>query len=74
MDGTHDVTHSLSTNSILVKDSIQVFGIYLATSDKSLRERLNRRHAALLAKEQSVAFDPANNEKDLELLLEHTKN
>ena len=73
-DGTHDVTHAVSASSILIEDSIKVVGIYAATSDKTLRDRFKRQHAALLAKEHAVTFDPANNKNDLELLSKHATN
>ena len=70
-DGTHDVTHTASDGFIELEDRVQVAGIYLATTDRSLRSRINHRHASLVELEKSTSFDPAKNPSDLARLKQH---
>ena len=70
-DGTHDVTHSISDDHIEVSDRVHVVGVYLATPDASLRDRLDTNHSSLIRHEQETGFDPANSAADLEQLQRH---
>ena len=69
--GTHDVSHTTSDGSVELQDRVHVAGIYLATSDISLRRRIDTRHATLIDSEKSRSFDPANNPSDLARLKKH---
>ena len=70
-DGTHDVTHTTSDGSIELEDRVHVAGIYLATTDISLRSRIDTSHATLIELEKSTLFDPAKNANDLARLKQY---
>ena len=67
-DGTHDVSHTVTKDAISISDTIDVVGIYVATTDEALRSRIDRRHADLIEKENAIPFDPGNNERDRDQL------
>ena len=64
-DGTHDVTHTIANSSIELNDRVQVASIYVASTDRDVRSRIDSRHATLIALEESTSFDPANRPNDL---------
>ena len=69
--GTHDVAHVMSDGFVELHDRVHVAGIYLATTDSSLRTRIDLSHSALVELEESTSFDPAKNPSDLARLKQH---
>ena len=72
--GTHDVTHSVANGSVEIEDRVHVTGIYVATSENTLRNQIDHRHASLVVLEESTSFDPANQPDDLARLRKHVAN
>jgi hypothetical protein len=67
-DGTHDVTDVVDDGNVALEDEIHVVGLYVVTTDKQLRSRINEKLNGLLRKEAETGFDPGNNEDDLKKL------
>ena len=70
-DGTHDVAHRSSKDHVEVDDQIHVAGIYIATTNDTLRSRIDALHSELIALEKSTKIDPVNQESDLARLRQH---
>ena len=64
-DGTHDVSHAVSENEVEIRDQINVVGIYVATTDQSLRKRIESLHQELIQIERDTLMDPGNHAADL---------
>ena len=64
-DGTHDVTADVRDGTVLIRDTIHVVGVYVATQDATLRHTLDARHRALLGIEAATGFDPASSPDDM---------
>jgi hypothetical protein len=67
-DGIQDVTHRSTSQGVAVDDRVSKVGIYVATRDPSLRERLEARRRELIRFEESFDFDPARSDADFEAL------
>jgi hypothetical protein len=67
-DGIQDVTHRSTPQGVAIDDRINKAGIYVATTDPSLRERLEARWRELIRFEESFDFDPARSDADFEAL------
>ena len=69
-DGVHDVEHEvrMEERSATIRDTVQVVGIYVLTSDPKFRSLLESRHRERLAYERGLGFDPVNNSDDLRRL------
>lgn len=67
-DATHDVDWSQSVGAITLRDTVDRVGIYLASKEPALRERLNTRLSELKQAEAATGFDPIHNEADFEAL------
>lgn len=72
-DGCHDVDHILDDDQLMIRDRIEVVGLYIATSDKKARDKFESICERLRASENETQFDPGNNEDDL-LRLQSTLN
>ena len=66
-NGVHEVKSRLENGRFIIDDEIEVVGVYVAGSTE-LRNEIQTRFQHLLAKEESLQFDPGNNPKDLETL------
>jgi hypothetical protein len=51
-----------------VDDTVNVAGIYVVSSRPGLRAELQKTWAALVEGERALAFDPAGNDRDFEIL------
>ncbi len=69
-DGTHDVAHAVEEGHVVLEDQIHVVGLYVVTTDKQLRSRINAKLNVLLREEGETGFDPGNNEEELTKLRE----
>ncbi len=67
-DGTHQVDYRHNHRKLVIRDRIHVAGIYLATIDSTLRDRLHDELTQLIAAENAVEFDPGKVETDLQTL------
>lgn len=67
-DGIQDVTYRSTPQGVAIDDRVSKVGIYVATRDPSLRERLETRRRELIRFEESFGFDPARSETDFEAL------
>ncbi|MFM7920853.1 MAG: hypothetical protein ACKPJJ_11545, partial [Planctomycetaceae bacterium] len=70
--GTHDVQGTVG-DTVHIQDAVHVVGIYIATSDSTLRQNLQTKLQTLLARETALQFDPGNNPADLQLLRDAAK-
>ena len=70
-NGTHNVEHRSSKDHVEVDDQIHVVGIYIATTNDTLRSRIDALHSELIALEKSTKIDPVNQESDLARLRQH---
>ena len=70
--GTHDAQGTVS-DTVHIQDEVHVVGIYIATSDSTLRQNLQTKLQTLLARETALQFDPGNNPADLQLLRDAAK-
>ena len=68
--GTHNVECAMQHESLTIRDRVPVVGIYIVAREPGLREQIQQKHAALLAEEQAVGFDPSTKEADLQTLRE----
>ena len=73
-DGTHDVRHTVTDNSIVIDESIHVVGIFVATTEEELRSRIDQQQVELLESENAISFDPAGDKDDREQLREYAEN
>ncbi|MFM7037138.1 MAG: hypothetical protein ACKO2L_05385 [Planctomycetaceae bacterium] len=67
-DGVHDVSSTIEDAHVRITDTVNVVGIYIATTDPDLRAALQQRHTELLAREASFNFNPGTSAEDLEQL------
>jgi hypothetical protein len=67
-DGVHDVTAAVKDGRAMVTDTVQVVGVYVATSDPELRGRLAERCRQLAEIEDAIDFNPAGSADDLAVL------
>ncbi len=67
-DGTSDVRFEPTEGGVAITDSLSKVGIYVATLDSGLRARLEARREELIASEDALDFDPANDDADFETL------
>jgi len=67
-DGIQDVTYRSTSQGVVIDDRVSKVGIYVATRDPSLRERLETRRRELIRFEESFDFDPARSDADFEAL------
>jgi hypothetical protein len=63
-DGIHEVASQVTPQGIAITDRVHKVAIYVATPDRGLRDRLERKRQALLAIENAVDFDPARRDSD----------
>ena len=69
-DGIHEVKWSFSEGKATLKDKASRVMIYIATPDKTLRERLEAERQQLVAAENALQFDPARNDADFNQLVQ----
>lgn len=63
-DGLHEVSFEKTGEGLLLKDCLSKVGVYVATSDPSLRHEIAARRERLLDDERSLDFDPAHSDDD----------
>ena len=62
------MTHRSTSQGVAVDDRVSKVGIYVATSNPSLREHLEARLRELIRFGESFALDPARSTADFEAL------
>ncbi len=69
-DGSHDVEYDLDASSrkVVIRDRVQVVGIYVLAKEPAHRARIDGRYQARMQYEQSLHFDPAKSAEDLRRL------
>jgi hypothetical protein len=67
-DGTYDVESTRGGRFLEIESEIYVVGIYVATSNVSLRPRIDARLRDLRARDEALSFDPSNRPEDLKAL------
>ncbi len=63
-DGVHGVTWRPTGKGVEVSDRASKVAIYVATHDRSLKDRMARKHQELVAEEAALNFDPVRNDAD----------
>jgi len=63
--GLYDVEHDVTETGVIIHDTRNLTGIYVATRDSNLRAHLLGKLNGLVEEEDSVGFDPADNPVDL---------
>ena len=61
------------SDTVRIQDTTHKVAVYVATSSKELRAKLDRKRESLLAAEQAIAFDPARNDVDFRVLADALK-
>jgi hypothetical protein len=69
-DGTSDVTFEVKSGEIEIKDTIHKVALYVVSSEKGLRDKLEKKRKQLLAEESEINFDPMTKETDLQKLVD----
>lgn len=67
-DGVQNVRFKRGDGRVTITDSLSKVGIYVATSDRELRNHMEARRKELIAYEDSLEFDPAENNADFAAL------
>jgi len=67
-DGIINVGWESMPNGVKIKDQLDKVGIYVATKDAGMRQKLTKRLEDLITLEKSVGFDPAN-DSDFSVLM-----
>lgn len=67
-DSLIDVDFEIKSGHIIIKDEVHIAGIYLISPTKGLKQRLNKRLSQLLDHEKKQDFNPAQNDKDFQIL------
>lgn len=67
-DGAHAVAWRSEGSGVEIRDARSCVGIYVATRDTGLRERIEAERKRLVEYEESFGFDPAREPADLERL------
>ncbi|HOJ32824.1 MAG TPA: hypothetical protein PKY35_02665 [Candidatus Hydrogenedentes bacterium] len=73
-NGTYDVPYSFENGLITIQDTINKVGIYLAAARPGTREYIEEKRKRLIEEEQSLEFDPANNDEHFAQLLSLVKD
>jgi len=68
-DCIYDVEWESTSDGVKIKDQLDKVGIYVATKDADMRQKLTKRLGDLIALEKSIGFDPANNDNDFAVLM-----
>ncbi len=68
--GTHNVEFEISDRDLVLEDTINVGGLYIAAKRGGLRARLDQEWHQLMRIEASYQFDPAANDEDFAVLME----
>jgi hypothetical protein len=66
--GVYNVAHRITDRGVEISDRQTKVAIYVATPDRDLRSRIEKRRQMLLAEEASLNFDPARNDADFDTL------
>jgi hypothetical protein len=67
-DGVHEAAWRTTASGVEITDRQSRVAIYVATHDRQLRARLERRRQELIAQENALRFDPARSDADFERL------
>jgi hypothetical protein len=67
-DGVSEVRYESNAHGVNIEDQVSKVGIYVATTDTRLRERLGARRRELIRFEESLQFDPAGRDTDFQTL------
>jgi hypothetical protein len=70
-DGVHEVAHTVTETGVEIRDTASRVAVYVAAPTAEVRAAILARHAALVAKETALGFDPAGNPEDLKVLEEY---
>ena len=73
-DGIYDTNWSMKEGAVEIEESASRVAVYVVTHDAGLRNSLEQERQELVAAEDALQFDPAQNDADfqkLEQLLEH---
>jgi hypothetical protein len=68
-DGIYGVEWESTSDGVRIEDQLDRVGIYVATKDADMRQKLTKRLEELVALERSIGFDPANNNDDFAVLM-----
>ncbi len=68
-DGVHDVSWTPDDGGVVIQDRAALAGVYVATPAPDLRESIEEKRMSLIAQEEALGFDPANNDADFAELL-----
>jgi hypothetical protein len=68
-NGIYDVDWESTSDGVKIEDQLKDVNIYVATKDMETREILTKRLKELVAFEESIGFDPANNDDDFAVLM-----
>ena len=69
-DGVHEVTWRVHNNAVVIEDEATLAAVYVAAADETQRNEIAAKRLALIAREDAIGFDPANNDDDFAQLLE----
>ncbi len=68
-DGVYDVDWTVEDNTVVIEDEATLAAIYVAATDEDQRTTIAEKRNELIAQEEAIGFDPANNDADFEKLL-----
>lgn len=68
--GVYDAPWRATDRGVMLRGALDRVGVYVAAREDGLRAQLAARLAALEAEAQALAFDPARNDADFQVLLE----
>lgn len=68
-DGIYEVKWTLRNGRVEIKDNASRVMLYLATPDKTLRDRVEEERELLVTAEEALQFDPARNDADFDQLV-----
>jgi len=66
--GVHAVAWEAGEASVLIRETIDIGAIFIATEDPELMQRIASKHAAILAENEKLNFDPIRNDLDFAAL------
>lgn len=67
-EGVNSIPFETTSDGVQVNGSFEDVNVFVVSQDKQVVEILEKRREELVAYEQSIGFDPANNPKDLQQL------
>ena len=67
-DGCHNVEHKLTKDTIMIRDGVEVVGLYVATSDPDAKRKIEASCKKLRGAEEATKFNPGKSDFDLKRL------